>query len=181
VDAKDAAPGEDPVDGEDAIRAEGAPQAAYAVPAEEPEDARGAVVGHETTEAGETGELVHTEAATPAPEAVTPVAALTADDDTPAYGFPVVTEQDVDREMPRMPTLLGAPVPADMADPVAADPAAKGKPPAASAELPVTEAELAHEDQPDQEPTPSAPSTPPETPAPNRFERVRSTPRRPGE
>jgi hypothetical protein len=185
VDAKDAAPDEDPVDAKDAIQAEGARQAAHAVPAEEPEDAREAVVGHETTEAGEMGEMVNADAATPAPEAATPVAALTADDDTPAYGFPVVTEQDVDREMPRMPTLLGAPVPADMADPVAADPAAadpaaKGKPPAASAELPVTEAELAHEDQPDQEPTPSAQSTPPETPAPNRFERVRSTPRRPG-
>jgi hypothetical protein len=124
-------------------------------------------MGHKTTEAGETGEA--------------------ADDDTPAYGFPVVTEQDVDRERPRMPTLLGAPVPADMADPaeladpVAADPAAKGKPPAASAELPVTEAELAHEDQPDQEPAVPAQNTPPETPAPARFERVRSTPRRPAE
>ena len=98
-----------------------------------------------------------------------------------------------------MPTLLGAPVPADMAgpgrhgdpaemtdpaemaEPVAADPAAKGKPPAASAELPVTEAELAHEDQPDQEPAAPTPSTPPETAAPARFERVRSTPRRPAE
>ena len=199
VDAKDATPGEDPVDGKDAIQAEVAPQAAYAAPAEEPEDAREAAVGHETTEAGETGQMMHAEAATPAPEAVTPVAALTADDDTPAYGFPVVTEQDVDRERPRMPTrpparradrccgppLRPAAAPGRHGGPgrtgVAADPAAKGKPPAASAELPVTEAELAHEDQPDQEPTPSAQSTPPETPAPNRFERVRSTPRRPGE
>ena len=149
-------------------------------------------MGHETTEAGETGEA--------------------ADDDTPAYGFPVVTEQDAEpraapdahparRAGPGRRTRLSGPGrmagpgradsadgdPADMADPaelagpVAADPAAKGKPPAASAELPVTEAELAHEDQPDQEPTAPAQSTPPETAAPARFERVRSTPRPPAE
>ena len=71
--------------------------------------------------------------------------------------------------------------PAEMAEPAAADPAAKGKPPAASAELPVTEAELAHEDQPDQEPTTPTQRTSPEAPAPAPFERVRSTPRRPAE
>jgi hypothetical protein len=134
------------------------------------------LAGHEAAEAPQTADV---EATTPAPAAATPVAISTPDDDTPAYGFPVVTEQDVDRELPRMPTLLGAPVPADMTEAAAADPAAKGKPPAASAELPVDEAELAHEDQPGQEPAAPAQSTPPETPAPTRFERVRSTPTRP--
>jgi Protein of unknown function (DUF2637) len=131
------------------------------------------------------------------------------DADTPPYGFPAVTAQaaaaqaaaqngssppapataDHDEAVPaaRTPTLLSAPVPADVAappEPPAAeaepegeaesesepsereDVAAKGRPPAASPELSGAEAELAHEGRPAKKP-----------PAP--FERVRSTPTRP--
>jgi hypothetical protein len=75
-----------------------------------------------------------------------------AEDDTPAYGFPAVTEQDAGDEAPRMPTLLGAPVPA---------------------ELPVDEAELSHDHHPGQDAAEDT-QTPPGQPA--HFERVRSTP-----
>ena len=93
------------------------------------------------------------------------------DADTPPYGFPAVTEQDVAAAQngSRMPTLLSAPVPADVAAAPEAEPgdvAAKGRPPAASLELSGTQAELAHEDQPAKKP-------------PTPFERVRSTPTRP--
>jgi hypothetical protein len=149
------------------------------------------------------------------------------DADTPPYGFPAVTGHagsNGSAPAPRTPTLLSAPVPADVADPEppaadAADPesaeaaeetesaevmkptqttepaepsaaaaepediAAKGRPPAASAELPVTEAELAHDDRPADGAKPSAADQSPqeEKPAagdrPHRpFERVRSTP-----
>jgi hypothetical protein len=43
------------------------------------------------------------------------------DDDTPPYGFPAVSEQDVHDEAARLPTLLGAPVPADMETELPAD------------------------------------------------------------
>jgi len=136
------------------------------------------------------------------------------DADTPPYGFPAVTSQDAagqdaaaqngssptatadhDEAAPadRTPTLLSAPVPADVAappEPAAAeaepeaepgsesepeDVAAKGRPPAASPELPGTEAELAHEGRPAED-QPTAEKKPPVP-----FERVRSTPTPPGE
>jgi hypothetical protein len=147
------------------------------------------------------------------------------DADTPPYGFRAVTEQDVaaaqngsrppaaatatadrDEAVPaaRTPTLLSAPVPADVAAPpestaaetepeAAAEPvaeaepaaepesegesedvAAKGRPPAASPELAGTEAELAHEEPPAED-APAVAGKKPPTP----FERVRSTPTRP--
>jgi hypothetical protein len=43
------------------------------------------------------------------------------DDDTPPYGFPAVTEQDVHDEAARLPTLLGAPIPADVETGLPAD------------------------------------------------------------
>jgi hypothetical protein len=120
------------------------------------------------------------------------------DADTPPYGFPAVTgsaladhaaqngaspEPGHDGAEPaaagRTPTLLPAPVPADVEAPAGTGPeaaeaepddvAAKGRPPAASPELPGTEAELSHEDRPGDAARKS--------PAP--FERVRSTPTRP--
>jgi hypothetical protein len=78
------------------------------------------------------------------------------------------SESSATAPAPRMPTLLSAPVPADVA--------ARGKPPSAVIELPVAEAELSHEDRP----APAAPSKDAPAPAgkrpPVRFERVRSTP-----
>ncbi|HEY0719355.1 MAG TPA: hypothetical protein VGD68_17210, partial [Streptosporangiaceae bacterium] len=88
-------------------------------------------------------------------------------------------EQDGTTTVPRMPTLLSAPVPADAATPAPADAASRGRPPAAVIELPAAEAELSHEDRPAQD---LRPATETETePAagpwsPTRFERVRSTP-----
>jgi len=128
------------------------------------------------------------------------------DADTPPYGFPAVTGEDVaaaqngshptatatapadrDEAVPaaRTPTLLSAPVPANVAAPqepaAEAEPAsepedvaAKGRPPAASPELSGAEAELAHEEPPAEDPPAVAEKKPP-TP----FERVRSTPTRP--
>jgi hypothetical protein len=103
----------------------------------------------------------------------------------------------------KTPTLLSAPVPADVAappeppaaetepetkaEPAAAEPesesepedvAAKGRPPAASPELSGAEAELAHEGRPaEDQPAAEKAGTKPSTP----FERVRSTPTPPGE
>jgi hypothetical protein len=131
------------------------------------------------------------------------------DADTPPYGFPAVTgpaaqngsrptaAPDHDQAEPaaaaRTPTLLSAPVPADVAAPPASesaaaepepetdaeagpeDVAAKGRPPAASPELSDAEAELAHEERSaDDQPAAQEQKKPP---AP--FERVRSTPTRP--
>jgi hypothetical protein len=75
-----------------------------------------------------------------------------------------------------MPSLLSAPVPED-----GVDRGARGKPPAAAAELAVDEAELAHEDRPAPDAIPPEQAPPAEPPAPTRFERVRSTPTPPGE
>jgi hypothetical protein len=143
-----------------------------------------------------------------------------ADEDTPPYGFPAVTDRtsqngtgtadtadtkdaadtesvtDPEEAEPkeaadgkqagtaaaqRMPTLLSAPVPADVAAPAPAEAvAARGKPPAGVIELPAAEAELSHEDRPTEDATPPTEETPAtgERP-PARFERVRSTPTRP--
>jgi hypothetical protein len=136
------------------------------------------------------------------------------DADTPPYGFPAVTghaagngqapangqvagdgagataapTRDDAGTAPaaRTPTLLSAPVPADVAaapesEPAAPEPepepedvAAKGRPPAASPGLSGAEAELAHEDHPsDDQEQQKKPAVP--------FERVRSTPTPPGE
>ena len=77
-----------------------------------------------------------------------------------------------------MPTLLGAPVPADVA-PAAddvADRGARGEPPAAAAELPIDEAELSHDNHPGQD---AGEDTQTPSGQPAHFERVRSTPTRP--
>ncbi|MBV9794979.1 MAG: hypothetical protein JO016_13690 [Actinobacteria bacterium] len=172
---------------------------------------------------------------THASEAPSAPATTAADDDTPAYGFPAITAEDIPAEdipaeggyaeddhaeddhgedvpaegehakdspaggeyaedghpediyaedeyatdghaaeaardeEPRLPTLLSAPVPADVTDR-----GARGEPPTATTELPVDEAELAHD-----ETTPEAPGEAGD-PTPPPFERVRSTPRDPG-
>jgi hypothetical protein len=143
-----------------------------------------------------------------------------ADADTPPYGFPAVTDRAAGNgsgpeapdhagaaPAPRTPTLLSAPVPADVAAPAEAGPepaataappapdpepedvAARGRPPAAGPELPDAEAELAHEARPagpagDAAPPAAGPPDSPDEPdgpkrPPASFERVRSTPTRP--
>jgi hypothetical protein len=121
------------------------------------------------------------------------------DADTPPYGFPAVTAQAAQNGS-RTPTLLSAPVPADVvaappqaesaeSEPEAGaepesepsepeDVAAKGRPPVANPELSGAEAELAHENHPAKD-QPTAENAEKKPPAP--FERVRSTPTRPSE
>ncbi|HXP55653.1 MAG TPA: DUF2637 domain-containing protein [Streptosporangiaceae bacterium] len=170
--AGDAAPAADPIPAQDdetvpSIPAPAATESAEVAGVPQPEEAAGTGQAGEVAGAAQSGDVAgagpaeepewpfepEEPAGTRTADAARPVSI--SDDDTPPYGFPAVTEHD---EAPRMPTLLSAPVPADMETAPAGeeDRGAKGRPPAAAPDLPATEAELSHE------------------PAP--FERVRSTP-----
>ena len=184
--AGDAAPAADPIPAQDdetvpSIPAPAATESAEVAGAPQPEEAAGTGQAGEVAGAAQSGDVAgagpaeepewpfepEEPAGTRTADAARPVSI--SDDDTPPYGFPAVTEHD---EAPRMPTLLSAPVPADMETAPAGeeDRGAKGRPPAAAPDLPATEAELSHEPHPAQEEALAEPT------APAPFERVRSTP-----